>query len=96
MEDGNIVETQEELETTLNSYFSKILQEPDKDKEESQREVLINIPKLITDEHNQILGKSIEMAEVETVVKQMEKDKASGPDEFTTNLFHACWDWIKE
>ena len=96
MEDGNIVETQEELETTLNSYCSKLLQEPNEDRDESQREVLSHIPKLITDEHNQILGKSIEMTEVETAVKQMEKDTAPGLDGFTTNFFHACWDWIKE
>ena len=95
-EDGNIAETQEEIETTLNSYFSKLLQEPNKDREESQRQVLSHIPKLITDDHNQILGKSIEITEVETAVKQMEKDKASGPDGFTTNFFHACWDWLKE
>ena len=82
-EDGSIVETQEELETTLNSYFSKILQEPNKDREEAQREVLSHIPKLIRDEHNQILGKSIEIKEVETAVNQMEKDKALGPNGFT-------------
>ena len=78
-EDGSIAETQEELETTLNSYFSKLLQEPDKDREESQREVLSHIPKLIMDDHNQILGKSIEITEVETAVKQMAKDKAPRP-----------------
>ena len=90
MEDGSIDETQEELETTLNSCFAKLLQEPDKDREEAQREVLSHIPKLITNDHNQILGKSIEITEVEIVVKQMEKDKALGPDGFTTNFFHAC------
>ena len=26
----------------------------------------------------------------------MAKDKAPGPDGFTTNFFHACWDWLKE
>ena len=93
---GSIADTQEELETTLNSYFSKLLQELDKDREEAQREVLIHIPKLITDEHNQILGKAIEMTEVETAVKQMAKDKSLGPNGFTTNFFHACWDWLKE
>ena len=38
-EDGSIVESQEEMETTLNSYFTKILQEPDRYREEAQREV---------------------------------------------------------
>ena len=96
MEDKNITETQEELETTLNSYFSKLLQEPKEDREEAQREVFRHIPKLITDEQNHILGKSIEMTKVEMVVKQMEKDKAPGPNGFTMNFFHACWDWLKE
>ena len=95
-EDGNIVESQEELETTLNSYFFKLLQEPERDREEAQREVLSHIPKIITEDHNQILGKSIEMVEVENAVKQMAKDKATGPNGFTTNLFHAGWDWMKE
>ena len=58
--------------------------------------MLSHIPKLITDDHNQILGKAIEIMEVMTAVKQMEKDKAPGPDGFTTNFFHACWDWLKE
>ena len=64
--------------------------------EESQTEVLSHIPKIITDDNNQILGKSIEMMEVENVVKQMTKDKASRPDGFTTNFFHAGWEWLKE
>ena len=88
-EDGSIAESQEDIETTLNSYFTKLLQEPDRDREEAQREVLSHIPKIITDDHNQILGKSIEMMEVETTVKQMEKDKSPGLDGFTINFFHA-------
>ena len=67
--DGSIAESQEELETTLNSYFSKLLQEPERDREEAQREVLSHIPKLIMDDHNQILRKAIEMVEVENAVK---------------------------
>ena len=34
-EDGSIAENQEELETTLNSYFAKLLQEPNRDREEA-------------------------------------------------------------
>ena len=83
-EDESIVESQEELETTLKSYFSKLLQEPKRDREEAQREVLSHIPKIITEDHNQILEKAIEMVQVENAVKQMAKDKAPGPDGFTT------------
>ena len=58
--------------------------------------MLSHIPKIITEDHNQILGKAIEMVEVENDVKQMAKDKAPGPNGFTTNFFHAGWDWLKE
>ena len=64
--------------------------------QEAQREVFSHIPKIITEDHNQILCKSIEMAEVETAMNQMAKDKASGPDGFTANFFHASWNWLKE
>ena len=43
-----------------------------------------------------MLGKSIDMTEVEVAIKQMETDKALSSDGFTTNFFHACWDWLKE
>ena len=48
------------------------------------------------EDHNQILEKAIEMVEVENAVKQMAKDKAPGPNGFTTNFFHVGWDWMKE
>ena len=58
-EDGSIVETQEDLENTLNHYFANLLQEPDRDREEAQREVLRHIPKLITEDHKKVLGKAV-------------------------------------
>ena len=72
------------------------MQEPKEDREESQREVFRHILKIIIDEHNHMLRKSIEMTEVEVAIKQMETDKALSLDGFTTNFFHACWDWLKE
>ena len=61
-EDGSIAETQEDLENTLNHYFANLLQESNKYREEAQREVLRYIPKLITEDHNKVLGKAIEMS----------------------------------
>ena len=47
--------------------------------------------------HNNLLPlKPIELEEFKDAVKQMENDKASGPDGFTANFFHAYWDWLKE
>ena len=88
-EEGNIVETQADLEITMNSFFSKLLEEPNWDWEDSQRKVFQHIPKVITEEHNLMLMKPIELEEVEVAVKQMTNDKAPRLDSFTTNLFHA-------
>ena len=41
--EGHVVETQEELERTVNSFFSTLLEEPDEDREASQREVIRHI-----------------------------------------------------
>ena len=35
MEDRNIAKTQEELETTFNSYFDNLMKEPEEDREEA-------------------------------------------------------------
>ena len=78
------------MEITLNSYFAKLLEEPNWDRDASQREVLSHIPQVITEDHNLLLLKPIDLEEVEDVVKKMSNDKALGPDGFTTNFFHAC------
>ena len=95
-EEGGIAKTQEELESTLNSYFTNLMKDQAGDREEAQREVFRNIPQIISDDHNHMLGKPIDMEEVEATIKKMEKDKSLGSDGFTSNFFHACWDWIKE
>ena len=66
-----------------------MMKEPEGDREESQREVFRHIPKIISDEHNHMLGKPIEMVEVEAAMKKMANDKASGPDGFTTKFLHS-------
>ena len=90
MEEGHVVESQEELERTVNSLFSTLLEEPDEDRAASQRELIKHIPEVIMEEHNILLIKPIEMEEVEEVDNQMAENKAPGPDGFTTNFFHAC------
>ena len=95
-EDGTIAETQEDLEHTLNTFFTNILEEPDWDRVEAQREVMRHIPKVITEEHNFMLMKPIEMEEFEASFKQMVNNKSLGHDGFITNFFHTYWDWMKE
>ena len=66
--DETHVETQEELEHTLNGFFADLLKEPDHDRNEAQAKVLWHIPRVINDEHNFMLMKIIEMEEVEDAV----------------------------
>ena len=88
--EGHIVETEEDLELNLNSYFAKLLEEPYGYRDKEQREVLRHIPRVVTEEHKLLLLKPIKLEEVDTVIKKMENDKAPRPNGFTTKFFHAC------
>lgn len=55
-----------------------------------------NFPKLITEEHNQLLLRPVMPQEVDLAMTQLKEGKAPGPDGFTMNFFHAFWDLIKE
>ena len=60
-ENGTYVETQIELEKTLNEWYADLLEEPDINRRESQEQVLNHIPKVIMDDHNIMLMKPINM-----------------------------------
>lgn len=54
-----------------------------------------NIPKVITEEHNQFLLRPVDLQEVENAVHQLKERKVPGPDGFTSNFFHNFWELIK-
>ena len=81
---------QEEIEHTLTNHFRKLMEEPDMDRSVEMREILENIPSLVTQEKNKLLHRPIKMEEPEEAVKQLKNDKAPGPYGFITNFFHAC------
>ena len=72
------------------------MEELDLDRSVEMKEILDNIPCLVTQEKNELLLRPIEMVELEEAVKQLKNEKASDPDGFTTNFFHPCWHIIKE
>ena len=72
------------------------MEEPNMDKSVKMREILEDIPSLVTQEQNEILVRPIDMEELEEAVKKLKKDKALSLDGFTTNFFHAWWNTIKE
>ena len=54
------------------------------------------MPKVITEEHNQLLLRPIKPEEVDAAMKQLKEGKAPGLDGFSTNFFHAFWELIKD
>lgn len=93
---GHYVETQTELEGELNTFFQELLEEQAPDRGGAIYKVTQHIPALVSQEHNDLLMRPVEMQELEEVIKQMEGGKAPGPYNFTTNFFHSCWDMLKE
>eukprot|EP00253_Pinus_taeda_P031749 PITA_31749 len=70
-------------------------QEPNINRTEEIETIVKNIPKLVTEEHNTLLLKPVELEEVEAVVKLLKPGKAPGPDGFTSNFFQHFWELIK-
>eukprot|EP00253_Pinus_taeda_P023412 PITA_23412 len=69
--------------------------EPNGDRTRAIEEITRNIPKLISEEHNQMLLKLVDIQEVEHAVRQLKAGKPPGPDGFTSNFFHSFWQLIK-
>eukprot|EP00253_Pinus_taeda_P005332 PITA_05332 len=95
-EQGDKLEKHEEIEAELLNHFKKVHKEPSIDRSQAICNITSNIPKLITDQHNQMLLKPIDLQEVDSTVKQLKAGKAPGSDGFTSNFFHHFWDLIKQ
>ena len=65
-------------------------------REEAIQKITKHIPLMIIPKQNRALIRPITQIEVDTTVKEMPLGKALGPDGFTTDFFHHCWDMIKE
>lgn len=94
-EQGVKVEKHEEIELKLLNYFKQAHQEPQVDRMQAIGKITENIPKLVTEEHNQLLLRPVNLQEVENVVHQLKEGNVSGPDGFTSNFFHNFWELIK-
>eukprot|EP00253_Pinus_taeda_P036000 PITA_36000 len=92
---GAKVEEHKEIEQTLLNHFQQVHRETEGDRQREIRKITSNIPKLVTDDHNELLMRPIEPQEVDEAMAQMKDGKAPGPDGFTTTFFHTFWDMIK-
>lgn len=62
----------------------------------SRVESLFQSAPLLSDAHIKSLIKEVTAKKVEQVVKNMDPDKAPGPDGFNAYFFQSCWDIVKE
>ena len=73
---GNRVDTRREIEAELTQHFSEILREDGGDRSRDIEQITRLIPRLVTEENNEMLNKPIWMQEVEEAVNQMALGKA--------------------
>eukprot|EP00253_Pinus_taeda_P023692 PITA_23692 len=93
--EGAKVGTHEEIESEILNYFKQVHQEPHGDRSRAIEKITLNIPKIISEEHNELLLKSVYLREVETTARQLKAGKGPGPDGFTSDFFHNFWELIK-
>eukprot|EP00253_Pinus_taeda_P005752 PITA_05752 len=93
---GVKVETHEEIEEELLNHFKQIHKDQGEDRRQAIRKITNNIPKIITEDQNELLMHPILPQEVDEAMKQLKEGKAPGPDGFTTTFFHSFWDMLKE
>ena len=74
-------------------YFQNIFTEKS---DKISEEVLNCIPRMVTDEQNQLLQQMPNMQELKKVVFSMNPNSAPGPDGFGGKFYQSCWDIIKE
>jgi len=92
---GTLLETHKEIETELVSYYEDLFKVENRSRGDAIQWVANHIPILVTDQHNASRMHPISLQEVECVVMQMKEGTTPGPDGFTINFFHSCWDLLK-
>lgn len=87
-QDGARIEQHEEIEEELLNHFKHVHQESNANRRPAIERITQNVPKLLTEEHNELLLRPILTQEVDTAMSQLKEGKAPGPDGFTTTFFH--------
>ncbi|MCY6524953.1 hypothetical protein, partial [Actinobacillus pleuropneumoniae] len=62
---GEKVEMHEEIEKEFLQHFNQVLQEPEGDRRQAIERITNNVPKIITEEHNNLLLRPIQLQEVD-------------------------------
>eukprot|EP00253_Pinus_taeda_P021095 PITA_21095 len=85
---GEKLERHEEIEAKLRNHFNQILQEPEGDRRTTIEKITNNVPRIVKEEHNELLLRPITPQEVDEAMFQLKEGKAPGLDGFTSTFFH--------
>lgn len=95
-EDGELWTTHENIEAVMVQHFKGITNETNIDRNHNIKEIIKNIPRMVSREDNFNLIKPVAEEEVSTVIKEMQNSKAPSPDGFNVDFFKACWNVVKQ
>ena len=91
---GNMLTQKDKMENLCVQHFKGLLTEPNIRREDNIHKISQHIPNLVSRDQNLALLRVITKAKVEEVIKNMVKNKAPGPDGFTTKFFQARWTFM--
>jgi exonuclease III len=94
-EEGETLHSHADLEAHLVDYFQDLLTEPLSDRSEAIKQITKCVPALVTREQNEALLRPFTIEEVDQALQDTPKCKAPGPDGFTSDFFHYCWQMIR-
>jgi exonuclease III len=94
-EEGETLHSHAELESHLIDYFQNLLSEPLPNRSEAIRQITKCVPALVTQEQNAALLRPFTLEELDQALLDTPKCKAPGPDGFTSDFFHYCWQMIR-
>ena len=92
-EEGTIV-GQENLKTYISEYYKKLFGAPATNNFSLDESVIHDLPQ-ISEEENKILTQDFSEKEVFEAIKNMEHNKAPGPDGFPAEFYQNFWGMLK-
>ena len=86
-QEGAKVEEHKEIEQTLLNHFQQVHREQATDRQQAIGKITSNIPKLVTEEQNELLMRPIQPQEVDAAMVQLKEGKAPWPRWIHNHVF---------
>lgn len=95
-EDGELQTSHKNIEAVMIQHFRGITKENNLNRDQHIKEIINNIPRMVSREDNFNLNKLVTEVEVNAVIKDMQNGKAPGQEGFNVDFFKACWNVVKQ